>query len=340
MVTIKDVARIAGVSTSTVSIVINGKAKERKVAEKTCQKVLDTIKALDYKPNLIARRLQNAEEYRPTIALFWPLDFRTYYLTRLLLGMQNEARRLNFSCEIVVSTFESGKIQAEFDSKLANKYDAAIIGAAAPDDLKFLDSLDTTLPIVLFNRYLEKYSTVMSDHKAGAAQIASLFKANGHQRVAVFNSIYPESILSIRSQAFIQACSAINIEIDDAFIYSSENSYPGGAASASQYLSKENRPTAIYCDSELLALGAAYVFHQSGVRIPADIELAAFGLAESAITEYSIPPITIAFVPTEDMAQAGMNIIYNHLQDKASEVAHLVFQPELILRESCQLKPE
>ena len=76
MATIKDVAKKAGVSVSTVSIVINGKSKERSIPEATQEKVAKAMAELGYQPNQTARRLRTKDEQRPVIAFYWPLDFR------------------------------------------------------------------------------------------------------------------------------------------------------------------------------------------------------------------------------------------------------------------------
>ena len=81
MATIKDVAKAAGVSVTTVSIIINGKAEERKISEATRDRVLETMRELGYQPNLSARRLRNQDSKKPVIAFFWPIDYRTTILT-------------------------------------------------------------------------------------------------------------------------------------------------------------------------------------------------------------------------------------------------------------------
>lgn len=125
MATIKDVAALAGVSISIVSIVLNGKAEERKVPPKTYKKVLDAINTLKYEPNMTAHRLRNSESSKPTIALYWPLDYRTTYLSIILMGIKNEMRKLNYDCDIVVCTYENDKLNNEFN--LSTKISLALL---------------------------------------------------------------------------------------------------------------------------------------------------------------------------------------------------------------------
>ena len=337
MATIKDVAKLAGVSISTVSIVINGKAEERKVAAKTYNKVMDAIKTLDYKPNLVARRLKSSDDYnKPVIALYWPLDYRTTFLARILLGLQYEIKRLNFDSEIVVCTYENNKLFIESDLNSKHKFNAAIIGATSAEDMKYLETLESPIPIVLFNRQLDKFSSVCYDNDFLASKIATLFLAKGHKHVAIITTQSPHPAMSKRINYFINACLSLGIEVDEKFIIRTENSYEGGAIAASILLNTENRPKALFCDSDFLALGASYIFNREKVRVPQDIEIVAVGMSDPSITEYSIPPITVASIPTIEMASYCINIIHGILNNKITKPINKVFEPKLLLRDSCR----
>ena len=92
MASIKDVAEMAGVSLSTASIVANGKSKERKISEATQKKVLETMKALNYIPNVSAKTLRRGESQKYVVALFWNFDFRSIMMHRFLFGFQNKIK--------------------------------------------------------------------------------------------------------------------------------------------------------------------------------------------------------------------------------------------------------
>ena len=106
MATIKDVAREAGVSVTTVSIVINGKTEERRISPVTRDKVLAAMNALGYQPNLSARRLRSNDVKKPVIAFFWPVDYRINILASFLNYIQKELHTQNLDCELVIQTYE------------------------------------------------------------------------------------------------------------------------------------------------------------------------------------------------------------------------------------------
>lgn len=336
MATIKDVAALAGVSISTVSIVLNGKAEERKVAPKTYKKVLDAINTLKYEPNMTARRLRSSESNKPTIALYWPLDYRTTYLSIILMGIKNEMKKLNYDCDIVVCTYENDMLSNEFNLSIKNKFSAAIIGATSAKDMEFLESLESQIPIVLFNRHSDKYSTVCNNDDVSAYKAAKLFAAKGHKRVSIFSAESSHLAMTIRSKSFIKACKELDIVIDKNFILEAENSYEGGALAARRFVNLENRPKALFCDSDFLALGASYIFNKENIKIPKDLEIIAIGLSHANTTEYATPPITVVYTPTEEMAADCMNLIYNALKNNTKDPIHRLHEPKLLLRDSCR----
>ena len=177
MATIKDVAALAGVSTATVSLVLNGRGQELKVSAATQQKVLAAAKTLAYKPNASARKLRTSEVEKPTIAFYWPMDLRINYLAAILTGLRTEIEKLQFDCELIICTYRNDHLAEEQGLKNAYRYSAAIIGAPSEADMAYLQGLKTSLPIILFNRYLEKYHTVCSQDESTLRNAVNLLAA-------------------------------------------------------------------------------------------------------------------------------------------------------------------
>ena len=336
MPTIKDVAALAGVSISTVSIVLNGKAQERKVAPQTYKNVLDAINALNYNPNITARRLRSSEDIKPTIALYWPLDYRTTYLSSILKGIHDEIKRLNYDCDVVVCTYENDGLSNESSLQSKNKYSAAIIGGTSFKDMEYLEMHEPQIPTILFNRYIDKYFTVGIDNDLSAYKAARLFAAKGHKRAAVITTDTPHLAINIRAMSFIKACKELNINIEKDLIIESENSYEGGAFAARRLLTLENMPQALFCVSDFLALGASYIFNKEKIKIPGDLEIIAIGMSDPNFTEYATPPITVVSIPTEEMASDCMNLIYNIFKNKLTPPIHKIHESKLLLRDSCR----
>ena len=132
MATIKDIARIANVSPSTVSFVLNGKAREMKVSSATEQRILEIVAATGYRPSNVARRLRASAAERPVLALYWPLDRRASYVGRLLGAFQQEHLRQELDYDLVVNTFREGHLCEEKGLHFHSPYSCAILGGLSP----------------------------------------------------------------------------------------------------------------------------------------------------------------------------------------------------------------
>ena len=337
MPTIKDVAALAGVSVSTVSIVINGKQLERKVAAETTKKVQRAIDTLGYKPNMSARQLKSMDKLRPVIALYWPLDYRTAYLAMILQGLQSEAVRINYDCEIVVATFKSDELESEFNVSTKFRFSGAIIGATSQKDMEYLKTFTPPIPTVLFNRQLESYDSVINNYLTAGQKVSQLLWSKGHRNISIFTLQNPYLALSERTKSVLRACREIGIDVPEDNIIHCENSYEGGALAARRYMELDPRPTALFCDTDFIALGAIYFFNKSQVKIPDDLEMIAIGMADPEITLYSTPSITIVTIPTREMAADCLNILFMRSHQNGNGIQNKIHNPSLLMRESCQI---
>jgi LacI family purine nucleotide synthesis repressor len=163
---------------------------------------------------------------------------------------------------------------------------------------------------------------------------ASIFAKNGHKRVAIICEGGSNVAAKYRIAGFVKACNTMGIEVEEDFVIKTENTYKGGAIAAEKLIKKSNMPSAVICDSEMLAIGASYVFNKNNVRIPDDMEIISYGLLSPDSTEYTTPPLTIVSIPTEEMSSYSIQIIMDILSMKTKEIVHKVFQPILFVRDS------
>jgi len=173
MATIKDVAKKAGVSISTVSIVINGKDKERKISQKTVQNVWNAIEELHYKPNKNALRLRSAPQSK-TIVLFYNKEMDLTVLTAFIKGVSKQS--LDIDLQIVglnpqdlSKSLLLGKI-LEADCLICIGFDQKMIA--------LLESFPIEVPLVLFNRQSDSFSSVCIDEESVLDLIHSHFSLN------------------------------------------------------------------------------------------------------------------------------------------------------------------
>ncbi len=203
MANIKDVAKLAGVSQSTVSIVLNGKSDARMISKATQKKVYDAVKRLDYHPNVAARRLRESGQVGKSVALFWANDFRAPMMVRFFRGLEEALEESGGEeIEITIHPYINDKLYKEEPFLISNKCNAIIVANASEKDLRFLDSIDPLVPLVLYNRPSAKYSTVsVDDEKIGKAAAVHLCK-KGYKRPALLTAEYAFEGMKTRDTSF------------------------------------------------------------------------------------------------------------------------------------------
>ena len=316
MVTMKDVAQLAGVSVSTVSIVVNNKAKERSIPLDTYNKVIDAASQLGYQPNVSARLLRNPSTPKPVIALYWPLDERTNILATLLSNIQLELSKNNFDCELIIQTYTNDKFKEYCKEIINNTYSGVIIGAASQSDIDYLESISTNSPIILINRKSEKYSTVKVNSTDVADQGVSLLLENSIKNVAVISTEAKYYESSKRISAFMSACKKNDISIDKDHTISVPNSYEGGIKAAEKYLLMKEMPNVIFCESDIIVLGMIYKFNRLNISVPDDVSIISIGSTSSSNTEYSTPSVTVIDIPSEEIVSNVISILLEKLTEK------------------------
>ena len=176
--------------------------------------------------------LRTSEVEKPTIAFYWPMDLRINYLAAILTGLRTEIEKLQFDCELIICTYRNDHLAEEQGLKNAYRYSAAIIGAPSEADMAYLQGLKTSLPIILFNRYLEKYHTVCSQDESTLRNAVNLLAAKGHVRACLF---HPDALYTVsgkRLSMLLQFAEETGLSIERNFIFSVEDSCDGGVIAA------------------------------------------------------------------------------------------------------------
>ena len=338
MPTIKDVASLSEVSVATVSIILNGKATDRKISLKTQNKVMEAIKALNYRPNVSAKKLRSNNDKEYTIGVYWASDFRTNFLARLISGIQSEILKYNYPINIVICPYKNNYLYLEKGLHSGDTFNAAIIANTSVADMEYLNHAIPKIPVVLYNRSSEQYNTVTIDNFEAGKKAAMLFINNGIKDIGVV--LFKDSYLAmtVRSRGFIDTCLKSNITISDENIITTENSILGGVLAAELYLKLKIPPKAVYCDSDSIAQGMLHVLNNHHIKIPDDLAIVAIGMGSSEANQYSTPPLTVVEIPIEKIATECVKLIVDVLEHKIETPTHIQYDAELIIRDSCTCK--
>ncbi len=335
MPTIKELAAEAGLSASTVSIVLRGKSKERNIPEVTQKRVWDAAKKLGYHPNVAARRLrvQAAESF--VIAVFWASDFRAQLMVRFLRGLLEATLGNEKKCEIVIHPYKNNELH---QSILAlGMCNAAIICNASEADLKFLENYSFPVPIVLYNRHSAKFCTVNVDDIKLGALAAETFAARGHKSAVLLTSKSVFRGMDDRMLGFKHTCGEKGLIVR---LVESESSMKGGYLGGEQICALEPKPDCVFCTSDNLAIGAMKALGRGGIRIPEQMELISIGNGDRELEEYASTSLSVVQLPMEKMASACLHLAFDLLSGETEPPYSIELPIRYIARESCGDRPD
>ncbi|AXX29298.1 LacI family DNA-binding transcriptional regulator [Actinosynnema pretiosum subsp. pretiosum] len=301
--TLRDVARLAGVSPRTVSNVVNGYAP---VTEATRAKVEKAIAELDYRPNVVARNLARGRSGQIAVVVPY-LD--TPYFSELLQGIIPRARAGGYNV-LVDQTDGDPEHERELIRRRARgfAFDGLIfspLGLAQRD----LADADPTLPLVVLG---ERSAAGSFDH-VGIDDVAASREATAHlislgrRRIAAIgDQPYPTGeAAQLRTTGFRQAHLDAALEVDEALVIGTPRfNRADGAGAMRRLLNRSDPPDAVFCYSDLVALGALHAALERGVRVPEDVALVGYDDIEEG--RYSNPTISTVSPDKEAIAATAV----------------------------------
>jgi len=334
MASLREIAELAKVSIGTTSFVLNGKGDQMRISKATQQKVLEAAKTLGYRPNIMARRLRNeGGKNTPVIAILWTVDTRASLLGRFLKGIQDKFVNQDSKFELLIQPYENSKLH-KLDSLLtANSFNGAIIANASERDQFYLENTDIKVPLVLYQRDSEKYSTVNVDSFKTGERIANLFENRGHKKVGMIIPNVSSQAIHLRKEGFINGTRNTLLDLSSNHIIFGDFSEKGGYHAAKELLMKQDLPSAIFFLSDHMAAGALAAFHEAGICIPRDIEV--IGHDNYELTQFTVPSLSTVHLPVEDMASSCVNTLLYLIENKVDKPVSVSFDTRFVFRNSC-----
>lgn len=339
MITVKNIALKAGISPSTVSIVLSGKAKERHISEETSTKILNIARELGYYPNISAKRLRSGHTEHLVVAVYWASDFRTSMLSRLIRGLTATINEVNSDVELIIHPYTCGHLSEDIALHSPNAFNGAILGNATKEDLEYLERNDFFFPIVLYNRHSNRYPSVTVDDVELGRIPARIFSANKCKRAAIiaseirFASMDVTSGIDVRSNSFIKACSESGINISSFQMV--ENSMSGGYMGCKAICSLTPLPDCLFCASDYIAMGVLRFCNEHSILVPKMMQIISVGNGSKEMESFCYPGLSVIVVPIEDMASESLRILLAMLDGKPIEKK--VIPTWFVERESCRL---
>lgn len=322
-ITIKDIAREAGVDVSTVSRSLSGAYG---INADTRSRVLAVAERLNYRANRVARGLVTGRSH--TLGLIIS-DIRNAFFAEVARGAEDAARAAG--CDLVLcNSDQDAHRQMEYVSSLAGKrVDGILMNSVAVLDKDQKERLEAIgIPIVLLNRTPGPFSTVCADNKAGGRLAAEYLLKLGHRHVTHLTGPAHHGNLTDREKAFVKAMPPNSVTV-----LHGENTFAGGREMAQKVLAEHPRKiTAIFAGNDTIAFGVLRAILDAGLKVPDDISLIGFDNVElGSIVQ---PPLTTIHQPSYELGHRAVETLLR-IGRKEATPEHHVLPVHLIERHSC-----
>lgn len=330
-VTIKDVAKIAGVSLATVSRVINNKTKGS-MSEKTKQKVLRAIQQLDYTPDTRAQSLRGLKT--GLIGVVIPEASSSYY-QELSHAIMNVCYKQGFGVLTCSSENDVRRELFYIDFLQGQKVDGIIIISERLKAQKVNDLIRKEIPIVLLDEDISgtEAPAVVTDYHKGASKAVQYLIDSGHRKIAFIKGRMTTPSTKKRLEGYVDMLRKNNLRIDNILIKQGDFSYKSGYEATKQLLKDcGDAFTAIFCSCDLMAFGAIQCIRDMGKCVPSDYSVVGFD--NTYYSTISVPPLTTVAQPNLELVRIAFDLIKKWTREKESR--HFSCEPRLITRESCR----
>ncbi|MEN8191061.1 MAG: LacI family DNA-binding transcriptional regulator [Thermodesulfobacteriota bacterium] len=328
MSTIVDVAKLAGVSTATVSRVINS---PHSVRERTREKVIRAMKICNYKYNALARGF--ATKQSNTIGLVIPAISNPVF-AESAQGVQDYAAGRKVQVILGNTHYQYEQEESLVKTLREKRVDGLIITTTSLKGDVLKDLLEEGFPFVLL------YSTVKSgplsvvgvDNYRGGYLATEHLVALGHHRIGMIAGNFSISDRSYhRWHGYRRCLRAYNIPYDKELLAQTDYSMDSGRDAVKRLLGVKNPPTAVFCSNDLLALGVMKGARESGLRLPQDLSIVGFDDIQTS--SYVIPALTTIRQPAYEMGRKAAELLFQLMESPAKPVQWML-RSELITRES------
>ncbi|WP_410513501.1 LacI family DNA-binding transcriptional regulator [Paenibacillus sp. BR2-3] len=332
MITIKDIAKAAGVSVTTVSRALNGYSD---VNEDTRLKIRNIADQLGYSPNMAARSLISKKT--KTLGLLLSNVTRDSSKDNIayevLCGINDRSGELDYDLVLFSTTPQKQRVKSYKTLCQERGVDGVIIMGIRLDDPYLTEIVSSDIPCVLIDITLQgpNVGYVTSDNTNGALTAVTHLLESGHRHIAMINGHTQADVSLLRLEGYRQALENYGIPFDESLVVDGLFSEHGGKEAAFKILSSRPDVTAFFCASDLMALGALQSVKESGKLVPEDISIIGFDNID--LTAYCTPALTTIHQHKYELGYHAAQILIDLLETQQA-IHHIMLATELIQRDS------
>jgi DNA-binding LacI/PurR family transcriptional regulator len=326
---IREVARRAGVSTSTVSRTLSGKIF---VKDETRQKILKAVAELNYHPNRAAQGLKEGKSR--VLALILP-DITNPLYPKLVKSIEMHAARLGFSL-ILFDTDNDKDTEIRYLESLSAHYVGGAIIVTATDDFSHVTKVSQSgIPLVVVNRDFDAdFQCITNDNENGVYLITKYLLEQGHRQIACLQVDTALQRYRQRFDGFTRAHKELGVKIIKKLLVDKIETIDQAYGATKKLLALHTPPTAILSFTDILSFGVYSAIYDSGLKIPEDISVA--GYDDIDISSHMFPTLTTYANPVAGVAKAALKCIVDEIENSEASGGkkNIVIEGNIVIRKS------
>lgn len=325
---IKEVARLAKVSTATVSRTINGSDK---VTTETAERVRRAIETLKYYPNTNARALGSGKSSLYGLIIS---DITNPFFPELVKSFEDVAVQYGQEVLIANTNYDKRRMEQCVVRMLQRKVDGVAIMTSEMDD-HLIDELSSrNIPLVFLDTGAPQQgiSNISIDYAAGIDAAVEHLRELGHTSIGFISGPMDLTSASVRRKAFIASMKHKGLNPDKSLIEEGNHRMDGGHEAMARLLSKKKRPTAVMTSNDMTAIGALGAIFESGLKVPRDISV--IGFDDIAMSAWTQPPLTTVRLSRAEIARLALRALHGIQNAATARGEEYRIEPTLVERAS------
>ncbi|PID56893.1 LacI family transcriptional regulator [candidate division KSB3 bacterium] len=332
-VTLKDIAKRAGVSATTVSLVLNQGSNSR-ISEDTQNKILHIAKELGYHSS---KAVPNSPlTVPPAIGLVFT-DITNPFFTALAGVIEDVASRYGYNIILCNTQRNLKKEQEYLHVLIRRRIDGLIIAPVDVQESNVEDFIAQNIPVVFIDRFISsqrKRHAVLVDNVKGAFVATEHLLSLGHRRIGIINGRRNVSTGQDRLTGYIDALQTYAVSVDEDLVADGLFTVEEGQEATKILLDLSRPPTAIFCSGGVMTVGALLEMKDRGMTLPRDLSFISFD--DEKWCTLIDPPLTVVAQPTNTIGAEAAQMVIQLIQGWGTEESQqIVLEPQLIIRESC-----
>lgn len=324
----RDIARIAGVSSATVSRVINGLSSVRPATAERVQRVIDELKFI---PNGSATTLKYGRS--STYGLIVP-DITNPFFPEFIQSFEGIIAATNYNMLVATTQSQSLRMTKTIHRMLVSKVDGIALLASEIETVPIELVMNHRVPLVTMDRRVvgDGLSDVCVDSTSGMREAVKHLYKLGHRKIGYIGGSAGPTISDHRLHSFLLAMGSVGLPAEPQFLREGNYRISGGETAMAELLQLPARPTAIIAANDLTAIGALRVIHKRGLSVPGDISIVGFDNIE--LSDIVYPPLTTLRLSRHELAKTFVNALEMLASSPRRNGKQYKVETSLVVRES------